>query len=101
MQIDDMMGYVVDRLYEGLTGGTADLPLPKDVQVNYISPGLPFHESFFDFAIAGPFAGPTPATLDYFRELVETLMGPEDQDGDDTDVGAAEPRPMGDLTEDR
>ncbi|MEZ5865423.1 MAG: hypothetical protein R3D25_15660 [Geminicoccaceae bacterium] len=93
MKLDDMMGYVVDRLYEGLTGGTADLPLPKDVQLNFTLPGVPFHESFFDFAIAGPFAGPTPATLDYFRELVETLMGPEQEDDDD--VGDAEPRPMG------
>ncbi|MEL7376952.1 MAG: hypothetical protein AAFN65_08340 [Bacteroidota bacterium] len=95
MKLDDMMGYVVDKLYEGLTGGTADLPLPKDVQLNFTLPGVPFHESFFDFAIAGPFAGPTPATLNYFRELVETLMGPEDPNADNSNIGDAEPRPMG------
>lgn len=94
MKLDQMMGYIVDRLYEGLTGGTADLPLPRDVQLNFIQPGMPFHESFFDFAIAGPFAGPTPATLDYFRELVETLMGPQNPD-DGEERGNAEPRPMG------
>jgi hypothetical protein len=77
MKLDDLMGYVVDRLYEGLTGGTADLPLPAKVQLNFTNPGIPFHESFFDFAIAGSFAGPTPATLD-FSKLVQVLMGPED-----------------------
>lgn len=93
-KIDDLMGYVVDRLYEGLTGGTADLPLPANVQLNFTNPGIPFHESFFDFAIAGPFAGPTPATLDDFGRLVQVLMGPPDPAGGAAG-GDAEPRPMG------
>ncbi|NDR56194.1 hypothetical protein [Aliiruegeria sabulilitoris] len=95
MKLDDMMGYVVDRLYEGLTGGTADLPLPANVQLNFTQPGIPFHESFFDFAIAGPFAGPTPATLDDFGKLVETLMGPAQNGDDDANRGDAEPSPLG------
>lgn len=77
--IQTLMGRVVDTLYSGLTGGTADLPLPSDVQLNFIMPGIPFDESAFDFAIAGPFAGPTPLTLASFREIVESLAS----DGED------------------
>lgn len=94
MKLEDMMGYVLDRIYEGLTGGTADLPLPSNVQLNFTQPGIPFHESFFDFAIAGPFAGPTPATLDDFSDLVRTLMGPEESGDGDEERGDAEPRPL-------
>jgi hypothetical protein len=93
MKLEDLMGYVINQLEEGLTGGTADLPLPANMQLNWLSPGMPIDESFFDFAIAGPFAGPTPTTLDYFRELVETLMGPQ-QDAD-PDTGDAEASPLG------
>ncbi|ONH61768.1 hypothetical protein CcI49_06315 [Frankia sp. CcI49] len=38
-------------------------------------PAMVFHESEFDFAIAGPFAGPSPLTLAFFKSLVETIMG--------------------------
>lgn len=75
MDLKQLMGRVVDSLYDGLTGGSAELPLPDNTMINFLMPGVPFHESAFDFAVAGPFAGPTPLTLDYFRELVETLMG--------------------------
>jgi hypothetical protein len=71
----ELMRYVVDRLLDGLTGGTAELPLPDNVMINWVTPGVPFSESAFDFAIAGPYAGPTELTLPYFRSLVESLMG--------------------------
>ncbi|WP_293572654.1 hypothetical protein [Phaeobacter sp.] len=93
MKLEDLMGYIIDQLEEGLTGGTADLPLPANTQLNWLSPGMSLDETFFDFAIAGPFAGPTPTTLEYFRELVETLMGP--QQPQSPDLGEAEVRPMG------
>ncbi len=76
MDVKELMGKVVDALYDGLTGGSAELPLPDNVMINWIQPGIPFDPSAFDFAIAGPFSGPTPLTLPYFKELVETLMGP-------------------------
>lgn len=98
MELEDLMGQVVDELYSGLTGGTAELPLPNNVMLNWLMPGLSFHESAFDFAIAGPFAGPTPLTLDYFKELVEALRTGRDPaagDGeatvDDTGGGGAQP----------
>jgi hypothetical protein len=75
MKLEDLSGYVIDQLYAGLTGGSADLPLPENMRINWILPGLAFHESAFDWAIAGPYAGPTPLTLDYFKELVETIQG--------------------------
>jgi hypothetical protein len=81
MKLDELMGIVIDELYAGLTGGDADLPMPKDTIINWVMPGMVFHESEFDFAIAGPFAGPSPLTLPFFRTLVETIMG--DQPGMD------------------
>ena len=78
MDLKELSGRIIDELYSGLTGGTAELPLPKNMIINWIQPGIPFHESAFDWAIAGPFAGPTPLTLDYFRELVETIQGGDD-----------------------
>ncbi|RCK69309.1 hypothetical protein DT076_10420 [Desertihabitans brevis] len=90
MDVKDLMGKVVDALYDGLTGGSAELPLPDDVMINWIQPGIPFHESAFDFAIAGPFSGPTPLTLPYFRELVETLMGPQGGEGGEGGVSREE-----------
>jgi hypothetical protein len=74
MDLKQLMGRVIDSLYDGLTGGSAELPLPNNIMLNWLSPGLPFHESSFDFAIAGPYAGPSPLTLDYFKELVTVLM---------------------------
>lgn len=93
MKIDDLMGVVVKELHSGLTGGSAELPLPPRTIINWVQPGIPFHESFFDFAVAGPFAGPTPANLDDFAELVETLQGEPREDG-------AEPRSRDDAVED-
>jgi hypothetical protein len=84
MDIKQLMGRVVDALYDGLTGGSAELPLPDNVTINWLMPGVPFHESAFDFAIAGPYAGPTQATLPEFRALVEFLMG---EDGNGADGG--------------
>lgn len=75
MDLQELMARVIDSLYDGLTGGSAELPLPRNVTLNWLMPGLPFHESAFDFAIAGPFAGPTPLTLDYFKELVAAIEG--------------------------
>lgn len=75
MDLKQIMGHVIDTLYQGLTGGSAELPLPTNVNLNWLMPGLPFHESAFDFALAGPYAGPTPLTLDYFKELVAANMG--------------------------
>jgi hypothetical protein len=75
MDLKDLMGTVIDTLYAGLTGGSAELPLPDNVNLNWLMPGLPFHESAFDFAIAGPYAPPTPLTLPYFKELVAAIMG--------------------------
>src|SRR4051794_37056246 len=74
MDAKQVMGRLIDVLYDGLTGGSAELPLPDHVTLNFLMPGMPFHESFFDFAIAGPYAGPTPATLEEFRLLVEAFM---------------------------
>ena len=81
MELQDLMGRVVDELYAGLTGGSAELPLPSRTVLNWVMPGIPLHESFFDFAIAGPFAGPSPATLDDFESLVNTIVG-EQAEGD-------------------
>ena len=75
MDLNDLGGYLLDALYSGLTGGSAELPLPQNMIINWIQPGIPFHESAFDFAIAGPFAGPSPLTLPYFRELVQAIQG--------------------------
>jgi hypothetical protein len=82
MDIKQLMGRVIDALYDGLTGGSAELPLPDNVTINWLMPGVPFHESAFDFAIAGPYAGPTQATLPEFRALVESLMGDNGDGGD-------------------
>jgi len=75
MDINELKGRIIDELYSGLTGGTAELPLPQNMTINWIQPGIPFHESAFDWAIAGPFAGPTPLAMGYFRELVEMFQG--------------------------
>ena len=92
MKLEDLSGAVVDQLYSALTGGTAELPLPDNMIINWINPGIPFHESAFDWAIAGPYAGPTPLTLDDFRDTVMTLMGEGEENGggdggDDNDDG--------------
>lgn len=74
LSLEQLGNRIIDELYAGLTGGSAELPLPKNMLVNWVQPGLVFDESAFDWAIAGPFAGPTPQTLPYFRQIVETLM---------------------------
>lgn len=78
MTLEELQGYVLDTLYAGLTGGSADLPLPQNTILNWVQPGIPFDESAFDFAIAGPFAGPSPLTLPYFQQLVQTYQGGQD-----------------------
>lgn len=78
MKLEDLSGQVVEQLYSALTGGTAELPLPESMQINWVQPGIPFHESAFDWAIAGPYAGPNTLTLDEFKELVETIAGNEE-----------------------
>jgi hypothetical protein len=84
VNLDELGGYVLDTLYSGLTGGSAELPLPQNTILNWIQPGIALHETAFDFAVAGPFAGPSPLTLPYFRELVESqLVG---QDANDPEV---------------
>jgi hypothetical protein len=85
MDVKDLMGIVIDELYAGLTGGSAELPLPPRTKLNWVLPGIPLHESFFDFAIAGPYAGPSPATLDDFEELMKTIAGDDDDDDDDAE----------------
>lgn len=75
MNLDDLGGYLLDALYSGLTGGTAELPLPQNMVINWIQPGVAFDPSAFDFAIARPFAGPSPLTLPYFKELVQAIQG--------------------------
>jgi hypothetical protein len=75
MTLEELSGRIIDELYSGLTGGTAELPLPANMMINWIQPGIPFHESAFDWAIAGPFAGPTPLTMEYFKELVKLNLG--------------------------
>ena len=82
MDVQDLMGRVVDELYAGLTGGSAELPLPSRTKINWVLPGIPLHESFFDFAIAGPYAGPSPATLDEFEKMVKAIEGQNGGDGD-------------------
>src|SRR6266702_1015587 len=73
MDLKDLAGRIIDELYSGLTGGTADLPLPANMMINWVQPGIVFDPSAFDWAIAGPFAGPTPLTLDYFKTLVKAF----------------------------
>ena len=90
MDIQDLMGRVVNEIYAGLTGGSAELPLPSRMTINWVLPGVPFHEIFFDFAIAGPYAGPSPATLDEFERLVKKLMGQPDPD-DEQEEGGEQP----------
>ncbi|MFD4407544.1 hypothetical protein ACFWPH_32740 [Nocardia sp. NPDC058499] len=75
MDLKDLMATVIDTLYAGLTGGSTELPLPDNINLNWMMPGIPFHESAFDFAIAGPYAPPTRLTLPDFGELVDALMG--------------------------
>lgn len=75
MDLKELGGRIIDELYSGLTGGSAELPLPQNMIINWVQPGILFHESAFDFAIAGPYAGPTPLTLDYFRELAVAIQG--------------------------
>jgi hypothetical protein len=82
MNLNDLGGYLVDALYSGLTGGSAELPLPKNMVLNLLQPGLPLERSAFDFAISGPFAGPSPLTLEYFRELVQTIQGAGGEGGE-------------------
>ncbi len=41
IKLEDMMDCVLDNLYEELTGGAADLPLPANVQLNFTQPGIP------------------------------------------------------------
>jgi len=95
MKLEDLSGQVVDQLYSALTGGTAELPLPDNVVINWVQPGIPFHESAFDWAIAGPYAGPTPLTLDDFQKLVETIQGGDDQNpGMDRDKAIEEAKRM-------
>ncbi len=91
MDVRDLMGVVVDELHAGLTGGSAELPLPPKTTINWVLPGIPLHESFFDFAIAGPYAGPTPANLDDFEELMHTIaqQGADGNGGGDGASGAA------------
>jgi hypothetical protein len=78
MNLNDLGGYLLDTLYAGLTGGSAELPLPQNTTISWLQPGLPFHETAFDFAIAGPFAGPSPLTLPDFAELVKTIQAAGD-----------------------
>ncbi len=87
MDVKDLMGVVVDELYAGLTGGSAELPLPPRTKLNWVLPGIPLHESFFDFAIAGPYAGPSPATLDDFEALMTAIAGEDGDDEGDGDGG--------------
>lgn len=82
MDVKDLMGVVIDELYAGLTGGSAELPLPPRTKINWVLPGIPLHKSFFDFAIAGPYAGPSPATLEAFEELMNTIAGDDDDDAE-------------------
>lgn len=82
MDVQDLMGRVVNELYAGLTGGSAELPLPSRTKINWVLPGVPLHESFFDFAIAGPYSGPGPATLDEFEKMVNAIAGQNQGDGD-------------------
>lgn len=85
MDISDLMGRVVSELYSGLTGGSADLPLPTNMKINWVLPGIPLHENFFDFAIAGPYAGPSAATLDDFENLVNIIAGNAEAGGSPMD----------------
>ena len=91
MDIQELMGVVIDELRAGLTGGSAELPLPARTKINWVLPGIPLHESFFDFAIAGPYAGPTPATLDDFEALVNTIAGTNNDGTDDDDSDGGQP----------
>jgi len=77
MNLDELSNRIIDQLYSGLTGGSAELPLPKNIMLNWIQPGIPFDASAFDWAISGPYAGPSSLTLDFFRQLVETIQGKE------------------------
>jgi uncharacterized membrane protein YgcG len=91
MKIEELMGRVIDSLYSGLTGGSAELPLPDNTLLHFLNPGMAFHESAFDFALAGPFAGPTPQTLPEFAKLVEMLMGGGQPDGGGAAGGGGQP----------
>lgn len=73
MDIKQLCALIIDELYSGLTGGTADLPLPANMMINWVQPSIAFDPSAFDWAIAGPYAGPTPLTLDYFKSLVKAF----------------------------
>jgi hypothetical protein len=74
MKLDELMGLVITELYSGMTGGSAQLPMPADTAINWVFPGMTFDESAFDFAIAGPYAGPTPLTLDYFKAIADAIL---------------------------
>ncbi len=74
LTLEQLCNRIIDELYAGLTGGSADLPLPQNMFINWVQPGIVFDESAFDWAIAGPYAGPTQQTLPFFRALVEANM---------------------------
>src|SRR5437667_5770927 len=80
MDLKQLMGLIIDELYSGLTGGTAELPLPPNTFLSFLSPGIPLEESAFDWAIAGSFAGPTPLPLPYFSELVKKIQSGDPND---------------------
>ena len=90
MDLKQLMGIVIDKLYSGLTGGTAELPLPPNMFLSFLSPGIPWEESAFDWAIAGPFAGPTPLTLPYFSELVKKIQGGDPNDPNNQPIDRAQ-----------
>lgn len=80
LTLEQLGNRIIDELYAGLTGGSADLPLPKNLLINWVQPGLVLDPSAFDWAIAGPYAGPTPLTLPDFKKLVESLMAGSQND---------------------
>ncbi|MFF4837999.1 hypothetical protein [Streptomyces sp. NPDC001315] len=92
MKLDELMGIVIDELYAGLTGGDAELPIPQNTMINWMMPSIVMHESEFDFAIAGPFAGPSPLTLPFFKTLVDAIKG--DAPGMDQAQAVAEAKAM-------
>lgn len=40
MDLKELGGRIIDELYSGLTGGSAELPLPQNMIINWVQPGI-------------------------------------------------------------
>ena len=80
MDVQDLMGRVVDELYAGLTGGSAELPLPSRTKINWVLQAS--HSTRVSSILQSRVSSPSPATLDEFEKMVKAIEGQNGGDGD-------------------